>query len=406
MTDPESPSTGTQPTAAACPFSGHTLPSDGRPLAPSPFFAELRAEGGAHPLRFADGHEGILVIDHELARSVLSDPRFSQRPQRFPLGSGKTVEPDLANPDARALASADLLSLDGSAHERLRKMVTGRFSVKAVRTHRETIERIVTEQLEHLLAQPTPADLTLHFAEPISARIHAHVLGIIPELVDDFVTTVVYGTDGHAKHEFGRRAIEARRQIPGDDVLSDLIASDLTDDEVLGLLMVLMVSGRDSVAYMIATSTVALFTHPDQLATLREKPELMQTAVEEFLRFGAMFVGLFPRTATEDLEVDGVEIAAGQTVSVSPVAANRDPQRFDDPDVLDVERDAFGHLGFGFGPHGCIGQQLARVEIRTAISALITSIPTLELIDADQLRIQPFQHEVPTYQVGKVLVSW
>jgi len=391
---------------SACPVTGHTLPSDGRPLAPSRFFADLRPEGGAHPLRFADGHLGRLVIDHALARAVLSDDRFSQRPQRFPLGSGEPSTLDLNDPDQRALASGDLLSLDGATHQRLRRVITGRFSVRAVRTHRETIERVVTEQLTHLMAQPVPADLTEHFAEPISARVHAHVLGIPADHVGDYVHTVLRGDDAHAKYEFARRVIAARRADPGADVLSDLIASELDDDEVLGLTMVLMISGRDSVAYMIATATVALLTHPDELAKLRAQAGPIRKAVEEFLRFGAMFVGLFPRTATEDVELDGVLFPAGQTVSVSPVAANRDQRRFERPDAFDVERDALGHLGFGFGSHGCVGQQLARAEIQEAITALITRVPTLELVDAEQLRVQPFAHVVPTYRAGAVHVRW
>ena len=396
---------------SACPFTGHTLPSDGRPLAPSRFFADRRPEGGAHPLRFADGHMGRLVIDHDLARAVLSDDRFSQRPLRFPLGRGEAFVPDLNDPDQRALASGDLLALDGVTHQRLRRVATGRFSVRAVRTHRATIDQVVAEQLTHLMAQPVPADLTEHFAEPISARVHAHVLGIPPDRVGEYVRTVLRGDDAHAKYEFARRVIAERRADPGDDVLSDLIASELDDDEVLGLTMVLMVSGRDSVAYMISTATVALLTHPDELAKVRAQAgtiqaALIRKAVEEFLRFGAMFVGLFPRTATEDVELDGVLFPAGQTVSVSPVAANRDQRRFENPDAFDVERDALGHLGFGFGRHGCIGQQLARAEIQEAITALVTRVPTLELVDAEQLRVQPFAHVVPTYRAGAVHVRW
>ncbi len=190
-------------------------------------------------------------------------------------------------------------------------------------------------------------------------------------------------------------------------MISDLLGSELSMNDVEGLLMVLMTSGRDSIAYMIATTTVALLTHPDQLDLLRARPDLLRPAVEEFMRYGAMFVTLFPRTATEDVELDdGGRIPRGQTVSVSPVAANHDPRRFERPDEFDVTRDAAGHLGFGHGLHGCVGQQVARAVIHEAIGQLITELPGLRLVSAEQLEPMPFAHDVATYQAGAVIVAW
>ena len=124
----------------------------------------------------------------------------------------------------------------------------------------------------------------------------------------------------------------------------------------------------------------ALLNNPDQLKALRDDPTLIMGGMEEFMRVGAMFLTLFPRTATEDLELGGVRIAAGQSVSVSPVAANHDPAQFPDPDKFDLSRDAFGHVGFGHGIHGCVGQQVARVEIREGVMQLIQGIPSLYLV--------------------------
>jgi cytochrome P450 len=208
------------------------------------------------------------------------------------------------------------------------------------------------------------------------------------------------------KMDFVREVIAARRASLGDDVLSDLIRSDLTDHEVAGVTLVLFTSGRDSVAYMIATSTVALLSHPAQLEALRNDPEMMPAAIEEFMRFGAMFVTLFPRTATEDITVGDVHFAAGESVSVSPVAANRDERRFHDPAEFDITRDAFGHLGFGHGIHGCVGQQVARLEIRQAISQLLGGLPDLYLVEAEQAHPLPFANPVATYEAGSVIVGW
>ena len=123
------------------------------------------------------------------------------------------------------------------------------------------------------------------------------------------------------------------------------------------------------------------------------------------MRAGAMFVTLFARTALEDVEIDGRLIPAGTSVAVSPVAANRDPAHWgDDAERFDVTRDAFGHLGFGYGIHGCIGQQVARVEIREAITALLQEFPDIALVEAEQLEPQPFAHPVAVYEAGSVLV--
>lgn len=401
MTDPSSPAGQLR-----CPVTGHTLPSDGTPLQPSPFFAERRREGKVHPLRYADGHVGKLVTDHALARAVLSDQRFSQLPRRFPFGPADPAPPSVTADDLGALASGDLLILDGAKHDRIRKTIRSRFTVKAARGHRETIRAIAAEQVDILLAQPKPADLTEHVAEPISARVHAHVLGIPAERVQDYIQHYVHGSPAQATVDFVREIVGYRRTEPGDDVISDLVDSGLTDDEVVGLAAVLMTSGRDSVAYTIATTTVALLTHPDQRQRLTDNPSIVPAVIEEFMRYSTMFVALFPRTATEDLEIDGVRFQAGETVSVSPVSANRDADRFPEPERFDLGRDAFGHLAFGFGPHGCAGQQLARVEITEAIGAVFSRVPSLALVDAEQLRPLPFAHVVPTYRAGAVAVTW
>ncbi|GAA5202888.1 cytochrome P450 [Microbacterium jejuense] len=191
-----------------------------------------------------------------------------------------------------------------------------------------------------------------------------------------------------------------------EDVTTHLLQGEWTRTEVEGIVLVLMTSGRDSVAYLISTAMVALLTHADQPAALRDDPERIAGAIEEFLRVGAMFLTLFPRTALVDLELGGIPIPAGTTVAVSPVAANRDERRFDDPDRFDVTREAFGHLGFGHGAHACIGQQLARLEIREAVTQLLAAAPRLRLVRAEQQQPMPFAHPVATYEAGAVEVAW
>lgn len=416
-----------------CPFHANALPGDGTPLKPSPELARWREEAAFVPLKFQDGHEGLVATRYSAAVSVLQDPRFSMRPSRMPVGPddpgasadgasphGETGHGATADAEAvplelpgpldesgRASDALNLLNLDGAEHSRLRRAVMPRFSVRQARNREPWVRWMVAEQIEELRAKGPEVDLWRDYAMHISARTHCHVIGIPESHYDTFVTLFVEASTAQQKYDFIRALLKELKESPGEDVITDLLADQTLDAiEIEGLLRLLMGAGRDSVAYLIATAAVALLTHPDQLVALRDSPEEIGPAVEEFMRAGAMFVTLFARTATEDVEVEGVLIPTGTSVSVSPVSANRDPERWgsSDPDEFNVSRDAFGHLGFGYGIHSCIGQQVARVEIREAITALLQAFPGMELIDAEQLRPQPFAHPVAVYEAGAVRV--
>lgn len=413
-----------------CPFHPVTLPDDGTPLRPSPSIAAWREEAPATPLDYEDGHHGLIATRYSIVRTVLEDPRFSLHPARMPLGPDAahagSAEPGSAGPgphasgdhdanvvddgalDAAAVRSerANLLRLDGQDHARLRRAITSRFSFRHVRSRQPDVADTVSRQLEIFRSEGAPNDVWRRYAQPIASITHCQVLGIPLDMHDRFVDLFVGGGSEQEKYNFVREIIERRRDDPGDDVVTDLLTSDVVDpDEAVGLLHMLMSSGRDSVAYLISTAMVALLTHEDQLAKLQREPEAIGPAIEEFMRTGAMFLTLFPRTATEDVDIDGFHIPAGTTVSASPVGANRDPRRWDEPERFDLDRDAFGHIGFGHGIHGCIGQQLARVEIREAITRLL-ELPGLRLVRAEQLEPLPFAHPVATYEAGEVVVAW
>lgn len=403
---------------AQCPHHSRSLPGDGTPLTPSPQLAGWREAGSFAPLDFQDGHEGLVVTRYGAAVSVLQDPRFSMRPSRMPVGPvhhSKGATEGAAVPletpgelDAAGLASdnLNLLNLDGSEHVKLRRAVTARFSVRQARSREPWIRAMLAEQIAQLRARGPVVDLWRDYAMPISARTHCHVIGIPEHHYETFTRLFVEDSTAQQKYDFIRNLLDERRDTPGEDVITDLLSNDKLDRiEVEGVLRLLMGAGRDSVAYLIATSCVALLTHPEQLKLLRANADMIQPAVEEFMRVGSMFVTLFARTATEDIEIDGTIIPAGTSVAVSPVAANRDPRQWGgEAERLDVARDAFGHIGFGHGIHGCIGQQVARVEIREAISALLEAFPNLSLMTADQLTPHPFAHPVAVYEAGRVIV--
>lgn len=386
-------------------MGSRTLPRDGTPLTPSPWFAERRAEGPARPLRYADGHEGMIVTGYETARAVLADARFSQQPQRFPLGPA-APEHAVVDPGAvQAMRDADLLGLDAPQHGRIRRAVLGRFSFKAVRTRGDTVHELATRAFETFATKGSPADLGEGFAVPFATSVHALVLGIPDARLDTYRGLFAGHGLGQERVDFAREMLDLARPQATETVFSDLVRSELTESEQLGVAVALLSSGHDSVAYFLATGTLALLQHPEQLAALRADRSFLPGAIEEMLRYGAMFLTLFPRTATEDVEVAGLAVAAGCTVSVSPVGVNRDPSHFPDPDRFDILRDAEGHLGFGHGIHGCVGQQLARLELSEGL-ALVLDLPGLRLVHADQLDPQPLAHDVATYAAGRVVVAW
>lgn len=389
-----------------CPYK-HNLPSDGTPLNPSPTLDHWRDSAEIAPLSYPDGHEGWIALQQQISQEILMDTRFSQQPHRFPgLAPQQTPEDFIDERDELAITTADLLALDGDQHRKCRKTVTSKFSFKAVNSYSDAVSALVSRQLSHLLEQPQPVDLTEHFSEPISIANHAFVLGIPNSMVSEFERTFVGSVSRQERINFLRDVYQFKVENPGDDVISHLIQSELTQAEVEGLIYVFFTSGRDSVAYMISTSMVALLQNPDQLELMRATLPVSKEAVEELMRYCAMFVTLFPRTALEDLEIGGQKIEAGQSVSVSPVAVNRDPRIWDEPNALKIDREVKAHLSFGHGIHGCLGQQLARLVIQESLTQLLEAIHSIELVSAEQLEPMEFAHPVATYKVGKVIINF
>ena len=389
-----------------CPYK-HNLPSDGTPLNPSPTLDHWRESSEIAPLSYPDGHEGWIALQQQISQEILMDTRFSQQPHRFPgLAPQQTPEDFIDERDELAITTADLLALDGDQHRKCRKTVTSKFSFKAVNSYSDAVSDLVSRQLSHLLEQPQPVDLTEHFSEPISIANHAFVLGIPNSMVSEFERTFVGSVSRQERINFLRDVYQCKVENPGDDVISHLIQSELTQAEVEGLIYVFFTSGRDSVAYMISTSMVALLQNPDQLELMRATLPVSKEAVEELMRYCAMFVTLFPRTALEDLEIGGQKIEAGQSVSVSPVAVNRDPRIWDEPNALKIDREVKAHLSFGHGIHGCLGQQLARLVIQESLTQLLEAIHSIELVSAEQLEPMEFAHPVATYKVGKVIINF
>jgi cytochrome P450 len=199
--------------------------------------------------------------------------------------------------------------------------------------------------------------------------------------------------------------VAAKRAEPGSDLLSGLVTGgQLSDEELTGMGMLLLTAGHETTANMLALGAFALLRHPDQADRLRADPSLASNAVEELLRYLTItHIGPI-RVAKADVELAGRTIRAGETVTLSLPVANRDPERFGDPDRLDLDRAAGTHLAFGHGIHQCLGQQLARAELRVAYPALLRRFPTLTLaVPPEEV---PLRTRATMYGVHRLPVTW
>ncbi|MEV4183161.1 cytochrome P450 [Streptosporangium canum] len=391
-----------------------TLPTarqPGCPFDPPKELIEAREHGPISSFPFPDGHQGWLITGYDLVRSVLADSRFSSRRElmrHHPLVDLGEIEVPPAPP-------GEFLLMDEPQHGRYRKPLVGRFTVRRMRLLTERVEQVTAEHLDAMEKAGPSVDLVTAFAKPIPSIIICELLGVpyedrgrFQENIDKFLGGEVGDEELIAAYtatqNYLAELVAAKRANPTDDLLSDLLDSDLTDEELKGMSLILLSAGFDTTANMLALGTFALLQNPAQLAALRAEPALTDRAVEELLRYLSV-AKQFARVALEDVELGGQTIKAGSTVILSYATANRDPERFADPHTLDLRRQDGGHLAFGHGIHQCLGQQLARVEMRVALPALVNRFPTLRLaVPAEEVGLRPETADI--YGVKNLPVTW
>jgi cytochrome P450 len=387
--------------AAGCPFD------------PPP---ALRTLAPVSRIRLWDGSTPWLVTRHADMRALLADPRVSAdvRREGYPHTS--------AGGRAGRTRGSTFIGMDDPDHARLRRMVTGTFAIRRVEALRPSIQRIVDERIDALLAGPRPVDLVEAFALPVPSLVICRLLGV-PYADHDFFqrrTRVLVVRDQAVERvmaaqdeltEYLDGIIAGKLAEPADDLLSRLAvehvaAGDLSRREAALMAVLLLIAGHETTANMIALGTLALLEHPDQLAAVcdTDDPALVAGAVEELLRYLTITHSGRRRIALEDIEIDGQTIHAGDGIILAGDAANRDEDSFPDPDRLDVHREARGHVAFGFGVHQCLGQPLARVELQVVYGTLYRRIPGLRL--AVPLEQIPFKHDSNVYGVYELPVTW
>ncbi|MFD0279679.1 cytochrome P450 [Kitasatospora sp. NPDC127111] len=374
-----------------CPFN-HT-----EGLEFDPLLKRILTEEPIARIRLPHGEgEAWLATRYEDVRVVTTDRRFSRA-----AGIGR----DLPRMTPAPIAQVEAINLmDPPAHNRLRRLVAKGFTNRQVERMRPRTQRIVDGYLDEMAEHGSPADLVRHLSARLPMTTICELLDIPErdraELRGHAVAMMAMGPgggDGQVRAKAALRAYfteltAARRRDPGEDLISALATArdeeELLDDQELAVMaMVLLVTGHDTSTYQLSNITYTLLTHPEQLAGLRARPETLPRALEELLRFIPFRQGVgIARVATEDVELGGVPIRAGEAVHVSYLAANRDPAVFERPDELDLDRGAAHHMTFGHGTHHCAGAHLARMELQVAIGTLLRRFPGLRLaVPAEEL---------------------
>lgn len=367
---------------------------------PYPVFAALRELG---PVHRSDIAEGWIVTTAAGARAVLASPDTTVRPNRS--GGWAQAAGDGAEAVLEVLGKV-LLFTDDPEHARLRGLVAKAFTPRAVEALRARVSTLVDELLDDI-EQRGSTELMADFAFPLPVTVIAELLGVPPadrglfrEHIPKLTPLLEFDLDASAMEgALGALGVfagyfgplfEERRQRPGDDLLSALVAAEVAGDrldpvELLVTAVLLLGAGHETTMNLIGNGTLALLAHPDELARLRDDPSLDRGAVEELLRFDSP-VQFTARRTTAPLDVEGTVIPSGDEVVVLLGAANRDPARFPAPDRVDLTRSAGQHLAFGHGAHFCLGVALARLEGEIAIGALVRRFPELRLTATPEWR--------------------
>ena len=351
---------------------------------PYPAYAELR---DAQPVREVQRPDGTvwLISRYADVRAALADPRLS-KDWRYTLP-----------PEERDTAPSPMLPMmllmDPPEHTRLRKLVSRSFTLRRMEGLRPRVEQIAEELLD-ALPPSGRVDIMAEYAFLLPVFVICELLGVPADDRDEFAAWSNTMVDDSTQEESMAAAaaldrylaelIAKKRQNPDDALISALVevAEDedrLSQEELVAMAMMLLIAGHETTVNLIGNGLLTLLTHPGQRALLRARPDLLPSAVEEFLRWDSPVHSTPVRFAAEDVEYSGVTIPARSVVTLSLAAANRDPDRFPDAEELRIDRDASGHVAFGHGVHHCLGAQLARIEGQEAIGLLLARRPEVAL---------------------------
>jgi cytochrome P450 len=384
------------------------------PRQPPAEYAHARATQPICAVTLWDGRRAWLVTRYDDVRAVVADRRFSG---------------EFANPGFPAVTAARVIvdknerafvGMDNPRHDHYRRMFTKEFSARRMMALRSKIAAIANRLIDELMAQPQPADLVANIAVPFPSLVMCDLVGS-PYEDHKFIMECAAARHGltQTPEQAERKArelanyflelIRRKEQAPGDDFVTRILdehvrTGSLSREDFAEIGAMILRAGHDTTTNMIGFGVLLLLEHPEQAAAMRDDPEVVPGAVEELLRYVSPVQFAPRRVALEDVEIGGVVIRKGEGVFALNPAANRDPAVFEDPDRLDVRRDASHHLAFGFGIHQCLGQMLARVELQVVLPLLLQRLPDLR-VAAKEGEIR-FKDDMQIYGVHNLPVSW
>ncbi len=350
-------------------------------------YAALRALGLIHRARILNGVPCWIVVDHELAKQALIHPALvkDETPARDTLAAAGLA--------SEAGMEPNMLVVDPPDHTRLRRLVAAAFTRGRVEALRPRVTE-TAEELADAIAAAGETDLVRSYTSLLPVTVICELLGVREREQGQFRewTSKVLGPPGPDRRQGFRNLnqyltelMAEKRRAPAGDLLSALVAvrdsrdRRLSEEELVGTASLLVIAGHDTTVNLLGNAIVALFDHPEQARLLRQRPELIKGAVEEFLRFDTSVEYTPMRFAARDIELGGAQIARGDIVVVSLTSANRsDPAlAAAERDTLDVTRPAARHLAFGYGIHRCLGAPLAQLEAEIGIGTLLRRFPGL-----------------------------
>ncbi len=366
---------------------------------PYPFYARLRDEAPAWRTTLRDRRAAWLVTRYDDVASVLKDDTFAKDKLNAMDLEQRAKTPWM--PGSLKPLERNMLDLDAPDHLRLRALVSKAFTPRLIERLRGRIEALCEELLDAMEREGERrgrAELVADYALPLPATVIAELLGVPAEDHKKFhgwssrLVSVSSSRDmlrflpaALSFVRYLRKMLERRRTDPQDDLMSALIRAEeagerLSEDELLAMGFLLLVAGHETTVNLIASGTLALLEHPEQMERLRHDPSLVKLAVEELLRYTSPVEMATERYAREDVEIAGTRVPRGELVLAVLGSANRDERHFENPDALDLARDPNRHLAFGRGGvHHCLGAPLARMEGQIAISAFLRRFPGARL---------------------------
>ncbi|WP_433008333.1 cytochrome P450 family protein [Kribbella sp. CA-294648] len=361
-------------------------------------FAELGAKAPLHRLTLFTGVPVWLVTGYAETRELLAHPDVVRSELDGP-------HRDEVTDELIASLEQHMLSANPPDHTRLRKLVSAAFTRRRIEQLEPRILEIAAGLLDEMAAAGGEVDLVDSYSYPLPITVISELIGIPAIRRDDFrrwssvvVNAAVHPAEVYieaatAMVMFIRELIEDKRVSPSNDLLSDLIAvrdggDRLSPDELTSMVYLLLAAGHETTVSLITNGVHALLRNPDQLALLKAEPERLPAAVEELLRYDGPLQAAIPYIAKAPIEIGWHVIAPGEVIVFALLAANRDAGKFEQPDRLDITREA-SHVAFGHGIHHCLGAPLARLEGRIALGMLFDRFPGLELAaDDDPIRSQ------------------